>query len=208
MTANTLTMSNFHPSSVSRSLFPIMTDRELRSGWDLAKLIVGLSCSTPSANRHTGRAGYPCDCTTGFANGDSNSRPMASMLAWLSTRVKIDRLKANQDCPEKPGSSRGPFDVRSELIRNGGRTHMDDLRKAFSHHPRGLFDCYDTPWMRHWRDPKEFKIPANTSGLASASFRKAHFASRPQSSWPDPPRSNSPSTGTPGDSRLACAYRR
>lgn len=149
------------PSVIStRSLFPIITDRELRRGWDLAKLIVGLSCSTPLTNRpqdgRDGRAMY-----FGFRNGDSNSRPMASMLAWLSTKVKIDRLKQTTHSG-KAGFISWAFDVRSELIRNGGRGNMEDLRKAFSHHPRGLFDCYDTPWMKHWRDSKEFEIPATT----------------------------------------------
>ena len=149
------------PSIISlRSFFPIMTDKKLRSGWDLAKLIVGLSCSTPAANRNQDHREIRA-LNYVFANGDSNSRPMASMLAWLSTKVKIDRLKET-GLSGKAGFISWAYDVRTELIRNGGRTNMQDLRKAFSNHPRGLFDCYDTPWMRHWRDPKEFKIPANT----------------------------------------------
>ena len=149
------------PSVVSlRSLFPVLASKDFRRGWDLSGLIVGLSCTTPILNAN-GEGGNFNEILRGIETADSNSRVMMAMLSWLSTRVKIDRLNGDETSP-RSGYVSWAYDVRSEVLRRGGRIDRAKLSEAFSNHPAGLFDCYQVPWMQEWERSTEHHLPART----------------------------------------------
>ena len=144
------------PSIVStRSLFPVLASKDLRQGWDISALIVGLSSTTPFAQREVH------DFFGGFESADPNTRAMTAMLSWLSTRVKIDRLKDEDNSP-RAGFVSWAYDVRSEVLRRGGRVNRTKLSEAFSNHPNGLLDCYRVPWMKDWNAPSNHHLSART----------------------------------------------
>ncbi len=149
------------PSVVSlRSLFPVLASKNLRLGWDLPALIVGLSCITPVSKTNE-QGGNLNDILRGIETADSNARTMIAMLSWLSTRVKIDRLNDDENSP-RSGYVSWAYDVRSEVLRRGGRIDRAKLSQAFSNHPAGLFDRYPVPWMREWDRSTDHHLPART----------------------------------------------
>lgn len=77
-------------------------------------------------------------------------RPLAAMLTWLSTRLKIDRT-LNMEAREYVPMMAWAHDIQSRMFDRQPPDMEGMFQKALAHHPPGLFGAYNTPWMQAWR---------------------------------------------------------
>jgi hypothetical protein len=131
-------------------LFPLLANTHVRTGWNLPSLILGLSSTSPLKKEvFTGESGFH-DGMFGHRVLRSNYRPLASMLVWLTRRLHVDRTSA------EPHQERVPMmawahDIQTRMFRRQPRAMESIFANALTHHPPGLFELYDTPWMRSWQ---------------------------------------------------------
>lgn len=131
------------------SILPILCDPEVRRGWDLPSLILGLSSCSPLNNtdNYQYRFGPQETLATPY-------RPLAGMLDWLSKRVRVDRSLV-----EKKHAYRGylswAHDINQRIVTAQRRRLYGAFCDALMNHPQGLFETYQRPWMEEWQDLKE-----------------------------------------------------
>ena len=139
------------PSLSLHVLFPLLADEKARLGWDLSALVVGLASCNPvledlvggdfhhrRRRRFEGRFISP------------HFRPLASTLSWLSNRLLIDRAHRQPSRHYIPMIA-WAHDIKTKLIERQDTNLHDMFRNALNHHPPGLFETYDVPWVREWQ---------------------------------------------------------
>lgn len=138
------------PSLSLEILFPLLADEKARRGWDLAAIILGLSSCTPNVNDLFGEGELRRPRRLNGQQVRAHYRPLASMLVWLINRLHLDRPH------ETPSRETVPMmawahDVKQRLLHQQNTDLHATFQNALANHPPGLFERYDTPWMRSWR---------------------------------------------------------
>ena len=139
-------------------VFALMGRIEARKGWNIPGLLLGISSVNPNAG-----GSHPMMQRHHFGRRDlrSHYRPLAGMLTWLSNRLRVDRTLSmdSADCVPMMAWS---HDIQNRMFdrRPGDMEGM--FKKALAHHPPGLFQAYDTPWMREWQALEPALQRANT----------------------------------------------
>jgi hypothetical protein len=159
------------PSLSLHVLFPLLADEKARRGWNLSALILGLASCNPvlddlvpgeprrrQRRRFEGRFFSP------------HFRPLASMLVWLSNRLLVDRAHGEPSREYIPMIA-WAHDIKTKLIERQHADLYNMFRSALSHHPPGLFETYDRPWLQEWLSletttqyPRTLDWPLKTSG--------------------------------------------
>jgi hypothetical protein len=131
------------------SILPILCDPQLRKGWNLPSLLLGLSSCSPLNNmdNYQYRFGPRETMATPY-------RPLAGMLDWLSKRVRVDRSLV-----EKKHAYHGylswAHDINQRIVTTQRRRLYASFRDALVNHPQGLFETYKRPWMEEWQELQE-----------------------------------------------------
>lgn len=128
-------------------VFSLMGRREVRKGWNIPALLLGISSVNPNLGDH-----HPLMQRYHHGRREMRSpyRPLASMLAWLSNRLRVDRtlsMDSNECVPMMAWS----HDIQTRMFEQQPANLEGMFQNALSNHPPGLFQAYDTPWMRAWR---------------------------------------------------------
>ena len=92
------------------------------------------------------------------------------MLVWLSNRLLVDRAHGEPSREYIPMIA-WAHDIKTKLIERQHADLYNMFRSALSHHPPGLFETYDRPWLQEWLSletttqyPRTLDWPLNTSG--------------------------------------------
>ena len=137
------------------AVLPVLCNSQLRTGWDVPSLILGLSSCSPLNNADNYRYRHGTQETI-----ETSYRPLAGMLAWLSKRVWVDRSLA-----EKKHSYQGyiawAHDINQRLLTGQPRRFYAAFNDALMNHPQGLFEAYKRPWMEEWQELKEAEETPN-----------------------------------------------
>ncbi len=128
-------------------VFSLMEHPEKRSGWDIPALLLCASSVNPE---HRQQITMPPRFQGRRRALRSPYRPLAGMLMWLSTRLKVDRTlnMPPEDCVPMMAWS---HDIQSRMFERQPADMEGMFQNALSNHPPGLFHAYDTPWMRSWQ---------------------------------------------------------
>ena len=143
-------LNGVHLQGLSLSVvFALLGEPEKRRGWDIPGLLVG----AVSVNPDTGQAE---PLMQRFRIGRRRElrpvyRPLASMLAWLSNRLKVDRT-LKMDSSEYVPMMAWSHDIQTCMFERHPANMEGLFQNALSNHPPGLFHAYNTPWMRAWQD--------------------------------------------------------
>lgn len=131
------------------TILPVLCDPELRKGWDLPSLILGLSSCSPINNTDNYHHRFGPQETL-----ETPYRPLAGMLDWLSKRVRVDRSLV-----EKKHAYHGylswAHDINQRIVTAQRRRLYGAFCDALMNHPQGLFETYKRPWMEEWQELKE-----------------------------------------------------
>lgn len=149
-------------------VFSLMGRREVRKGWDIPALLLGISSVNPNlAGHHPLMQQHP----RGRRELRSHYRPLASMLAWLSNRLRVDRTLAmdSADCVPMMAWS---HDIQTRMFDQQPANLEGMFQKALSNHPPGLFQAYNMPWMRAWESLESAMHLAQTQKWAMDLNRK------------------------------------
>ena len=159
------------PSLSLHVLFPLLADEKARRGWNLSALILGLASCNPVLDDLV--AGEPRRRQRRRFEGrffSPHFRPLASMLVWLSNRLLVDRAHGEPSREYIPMIA-WAHDIKTKLIERQHADLYNMFRSALSHHPPGLFETYDRPWLQEWLSletttqyPRTLDWPLNTSG--------------------------------------------
>lgn len=145
-------MDDVRLASVSLEvLAPLLSSPAFQRGWDLPSLILGVaSCAPLKEDVFLNEPPYGRGRNDGGRGVRSHYRPLASTLIWLSSRLQIDRNQTESSSNRLPMLA-WAYDIQNRLLTN----QLDDLQRVFrnalSNHPPGLFETYDTPWLRSWQ---------------------------------------------------------
>ena len=170
------------PSLSLSALFPLLTEPAFQRGWNLSALVVGLASCAPMKNEVF--TGGPID---GMGRHDgaggirSHYRPLASMLLWLTYRLQVDR---NQypEARERIPMMAWAHDIQTRLLAQQPHDLRTMFGNALSNHPPGLFELYDTPWMRAWQNLGETNhYPRTLNWSMRMSNRHVEFRVRTRS---------------------------
>ena len=143
-------------------VFSLMGDVSKRRGWDIPALLVCATSVNPEL-RHSPRLVQ--HVPRGRRELRPSYRPLAAMLTWLSTRLKIDRtlsMEAREYVPMMAWS----HDIQSRMFERQPPNMEGMFQNALSHHPPGLFHAYGTPWMQAWRNLESAHEQAETQKWA------------------------------------------
>ena len=170
------------PSLSLQVLFPLLADEKARRGWNLSALVLGLASCNPVLEDLV--AGEPRRRQRRRFEGrffTPHFRPLASTLVWLSNRLLVDRAHREPSRKYIPMIA-WAHDIKTKLIERQDADLHNMFRSALSHHPPGLFEIYDVPWLRDWLSletttqyPRTLDWPLKTSG------RQLQFRVRTQS---------------------------
>ena len=159
------------PSLSLHVLFPLLADEKARRGWNLSALILGLASCNPVLDDLV--AGEPRRRQRRRFEGrffSPHFRPLASMLVWLSNRLLVDRAHGEPSREYIPMIA-WAHDIKTKLIERQHADLYNMFRSALSHHPPGLFETYDRPWLQEWLSletttqyPRTLDWPLKTSG--------------------------------------------
>ena len=127
----------------------LLGEPEKRRGWNIPALLV----SVVSVNPDLGQADPLMQRLRMGRQRDLRPmyRPLASMLTWLSNRLKVDRTM-KMDSSEYVPMMAWSHDIRTCMFERRTANIEGLFQNALSNHPPGLFHTYDTPWMRAWQD--------------------------------------------------------
>ena len=128
-------------------VFALIGHIETRKGWNIPALLLGISSVNPNlGGQHPMMQRYP----RGQRELRSHFRPLASMLTWLSNRLKVDRTLSmdSTDCVPMLAWS---HDIQTHMFHQQPNDMEGMFQNALGNHPPGLFEAYDMPWMRGWR---------------------------------------------------------
>ena len=133
------------------TVFPLLADAELRRGWDLPSLVLGLASCSPLDHDVFAPAPHPFGRRQGRVfRVRSHYRPLASTLVWLINRLQIDRLRQPLSREVVPMMA-WAHDIKQRLFERQGDNLQAMFSNALANHPPGLFERYDMPWMRAWQ---------------------------------------------------------
>ena len=142
--------------------FSLFGDAEKREGWDIPALLL---CVTSVNPVHRQQSPMIQRWLPGPRALRPPYRPLASMLTWLSTRLKVDRTldMRPEDCVPMMAWA---HDIQTRMFERQPRNMEGMFRKALSNHPPGLFHVYDSPWMRAWQSLESNVHPSETQKWA------------------------------------------
>ena len=128
--------------------FSLFADAEKRKGWNIPALLLCVASVNPE---HRQQSPWTQRYLSRPRELRPPYRPLASMLTWLSTRLKVDRTldMRPEDCVPMMAWS---HDIQTRMFGRQPRNMEGMFRNALSNHPPGLFHVYDSPWMRAWQD--------------------------------------------------------
>jgi hypothetical protein len=158
--------------------FSLIGDAEKRKGWNIPALLL---CATSVNPEHRQEMPMMQRHLPGPRDLRSPYRPLASMLTWLSTRLKVDRTldMRPEDCVPMMAWS---HDIQTRMFQRQPRNMEGMFRNALSNHPPGLFHAYDTPWMRAWQSFESAVYHSETQKWAlDLSAKALRFRSRTKS---------------------------
>ena len=89
------------------------------------------------------------------------------MLTWLSNRLRVDRT-LTMDSAECVPMMAWSHDIQTRMFERQPGNMEGMFRNALSNHPPGLFQAYDTPWMRAWETLESAMHRADTRKWALA----------------------------------------
>ena len=144
-------------------VFSLMESVSKRKGWDIPALLVCVTSVNPEL-RHSSRMVQYIH-HRGRRELRPSYRPLAAMLTWLSTRLKIDRT-LNMEAREYVPMMAWSHDIQSRMFDRQPPNMEGMFQKALSHHPPGLFHAYNTPWMQAWRELEPAHEQAETQKWA------------------------------------------
>ena len=143
-------------------VFSLMGEASKRQGWDIPALLVCATSVNPEVR-------HPPRMMQRFHHGRrdlrSSYRPLAGMLTWLSTRLKIDRT-LNMEASEYVPMMAWSHDIQTRMFQHQPPNMEGMFQNALAHHPPGLFHAYDTPWMQAWRSLESAHEQAETQKWA------------------------------------------
>ena len=128
-------------------VFSLMGRREARKGWNIPALLLGIASVNPNLGGQ-----HPLMQRHHFGRRElrSHYRPLASMLAWLSNRLRVDRT-LSMDSAECVPMMAWSHDIQTRMFDQQPANLEGMFQNALSNHPPGLFQAYNTPWMRAWQ---------------------------------------------------------
>ena len=144
-------------------VFTLMGRLETRKGWDIPALLLAAASVNPNINGTPLVQRHPY----GHREIRSHYRPLASMLTWLSNRLRVDRTLA-MDSAECVPMMAWSHDIQTRMFERQPGNMEGMFRNALSNHPPGLFQAYDTPWMRAWQTLESAMHRADTRKWALA----------------------------------------
>ena len=160
-------------------LMPMLCKKEMRLGWNLPALFLGLNACAPMDNQIFGtdiaqyqqrRIQYPTI--------RSHYRPLASMLVWLSNRLQLDRTVGDFSEACLP-SLAWAHDIQRRLFIEQPQNLFAVFQNALAHHPPGLFEHHDVPWMNAWRSLEDTnRHPRTLNWSVQTSTRRVNFRVR------------------------------
>ena len=113
---------------------------EVRRGWDIPALLLAIASVNPNAN------GVPLMQRHPYGRREirSHYRPLASMLTWLSNRLRVDRTLA-MDSAECVPMMAWSHDIQTRMFDQQPGNMEGMFRNALSNHHPGCFK----PTTRH-----------------------------------------------------------
>ena len=144
-------------------VFNLMGRLETRRGWDIPALLLAAASVNPNLNGTPLVQRHPY----GHREIRSHYRPLASMLTWLSNRLRVDRT-LTMDSAECVPMMAWSHDIQTRMFERQPGNMEGMFRNALSNHPPGLFQAYDTPWMRAWESLESAMHRADTRKWALA----------------------------------------
>ena len=133
------------------TVLDVVGHESVRQGWNLAKLLTGLSAlhvSPPDeeaqdAHHFLFRGRY-------HRLIDPHHRPIGLMLTWLALDVRVQSSTDGRPKGAKSGLA-WAYDFKASTTDVVRRTHPQRLvEEAFSNRPAGLFEGRREPWMSLW----------------------------------------------------------
>ena len=149
-------------------VFSLLGRYDARKGWDIPALLLGISSVNPNlGGHHPLMQRHP----RGQRELRSHYRPLASMLTWLSNRLKVDRTLSMESAECVPMMA-WSHDIQTRMFEQQPGNLEGMFQNALGNHPPGLFEAYDTPWMRGWRALESAQNRADTQKWAMDINRK------------------------------------
>ena len=150
-------------------VFSLMGRLSGRKGWNIPSLLLGISSVNPNLG-----GSHPLMQRHHFGRRElrSHYRPLASMLTWLSNRLRVDRT-LSMDSDECVPMMAWSHDIQSRMFDQQPDDMEGMFQNALGNHPPGLFQAYNTPWMREWQTLESAMQRADTLKWAMDINRKS-----------------------------------
>ncbi|MBR67929.1 MAG: hypothetical protein CMA86_00250 [Euryarchaeota archaeon] len=166
--------------SLSREVvMPVLADRKKRCGWNIPGILLGLNACAPMNNEVFG-AEVPLFQQHRIRHPmiRSHYRPLASMLVWLSSQLQLDRTVRETPESHLPMMA-WAHDIQRRLFMEQQNNLFDVFSNALAHHPPGLFEAYQMPWMLAWQSLEDTnRHPRTMNWAVQPTTRRLNFRVR------------------------------
>ena len=165
-------------TSLSLSLpLTLLANQERREGWDVSSMLLALASCSPALH-DVFRAERPHGLRLQQGEGRVSSafRPLAGMLVWLSNRIQLDRVLHDGEHPSLAAMA-WAYDLHERALLEANHAYERLFSDALHHRPPGVFEAYDVPWMKAWREV-DARAPDHQTVKWALDLSKQHLGFR------------------------------